>query len=63
MGLLVAGLVPALGYIAYILWLLNRNYRTARAARVPLVICPYDPDNVRKLVPAISSTAFRISQH
>lgn len=41
-GLVLAPLL----YVASTLWYLIRNYRSARAVGVPIVICPYDPDNV-----------------
>jgi hypothetical protein len=33
-------------YITSRLWLLNQNYRVARATGLPTVVCPYDPDGV-----------------
>ena len=50
MGTLVVGIVLViLTYFVSTLWFLNRNYRAARAVGVPIVICPYDPENVSLL--------------
>ncbi|KAI2481247.1 hypothetical protein Ptr902_07042 [Pyrenophora tritici-repentis] len=46
MGSLSAGLITlTLLYVASRLWHLNYNYRVARAAGLPVIICPYDPDS------------------
>jgi hypothetical protein len=49
MSILYYGIVLiTLRFIAPQLWALQRNYRSARATGLPIVVFPYDPDSVSR---------------
>jgi hypothetical protein len=45
--LLVAIALVPLSWMASNLWALYLNYQAARTSGLPILICPFDPENVR----------------